>query len=145
MLSCNQSRFTSGLLHAVFVGFDHLLDHLPADRAGLAAGKVAVIAVLQIDADFGGGLHLELVHRLARIGVHELVTGSVRHSLHLLFIRLVRIRKAGSPAVCFSHPYRAYLLRSDERYANSRYEKNGIRGVAQYKKKKKITALKAVQ
>ena len=55
MLSCNQSRFTSGLLHAVFVGFDHLLDHLPADRAGLAAGKIAVIAVLQIDADFSGG------------------------------------------------------------------------------------------
>ena len=96
MLSCNQSRFTLGLLHAVFVGLDHLLDHLAADRAGLAAGKVAVIAVLQIDADFGGGLHLELVHRLARIGVHDLVTGSVRHSLHLLFIRLVRIRKAYS-------------------------------------------------
>ena len=28
----------------------HLLDHLAADRAGLAAGQVAVIAVLQVDA-----------------------------------------------------------------------------------------------
>ena len=29
----------------------HLLDHLPADAAGLAAGEVAVIALLQVDAD----------------------------------------------------------------------------------------------
>ena len=29
----------------------HLLDHLPADGAGLAAGEVAVIALLQVDAD----------------------------------------------------------------------------------------------
>ena len=29
----------------------HLLDHLAADGAGLAAGEVAVIALLQVDAD----------------------------------------------------------------------------------------------
>ena len=40
------------LLHAVLVGLDHLLDHLAADGAGLAAGEVAVIALLQVDADF---------------------------------------------------------------------------------------------
>ena len=40
------------LLHAVLVGLDHLLDHLAADGAGLAGGQVAVIALLQVDADF---------------------------------------------------------------------------------------------
>ena len=40
------------LLQAVLVGLDHLLDHLAADRAGLAGGQVAVVAFLQVDADF---------------------------------------------------------------------------------------------
>ena len=30
----------------------HLLDHLTAHRAGLAAGQVAVVAFLQVDTDF---------------------------------------------------------------------------------------------
>lgn len=30
----------------------HLLDHLAAHRAGLAAGQVAVVALLQVDAHF---------------------------------------------------------------------------------------------
>ena len=34
----------------LLVGFDHLLDHLAADGAGLAGGQVAVVAVLQVDA-----------------------------------------------------------------------------------------------
>ena len=38
-------------LQVLLVGLDHLLDHLAADRAGLAAGQVAVVAFLQIDAD----------------------------------------------------------------------------------------------
>ena len=29
----------------------HLLDHLAADRAGLTAGQVAIVAFLQVDAD----------------------------------------------------------------------------------------------
>ena len=29
----------------------HVLDHLAADRAGLAGGQVAVVAVLQVDAN----------------------------------------------------------------------------------------------
>lgn len=38
------------LFHVLFVLLDHLLDHLAADRTGLAAGQVAVVALLQIDA-----------------------------------------------------------------------------------------------
>lgn len=37
-------------LQVLLVALDHLLNHLAADRAGLAAGQVAVIAVLQVDA-----------------------------------------------------------------------------------------------
>ena len=43
--------FRCGLLQAVFVGLDHLTDHLAADGAGLLAGQVAVVALLQTDAD----------------------------------------------------------------------------------------------
>ena len=35
----------------LLVGFDHLLDHLAADRARLAGGQVAVVALLQVDAN----------------------------------------------------------------------------------------------
>ena len=41
----------SQLLHAVLVGLDHLLDHLAADAAGLARGQIAVVTLLQVDAD----------------------------------------------------------------------------------------------
>ena len=61
------------LLKAVFVSLDHLLDHLAADGTGLLAGQIAVVAVLQVNADLGGGLHLETVHSLAGVGVDELV------------------------------------------------------------------------
>ena len=39
------------LLQAVFVGLDHLAHHLAADRTGFLAGQIAVIALLQVDAD----------------------------------------------------------------------------------------------
>ena len=44
----------------------HVLDHLTADGACLAGGQVTVVAVGQVDADFGSCLHLELVHGLTR-------------------------------------------------------------------------------
>ncbi len=34
-----------------------------------------------------GGLHLELVHRLAGVGDHDLITVAVSHDISLLFIR----------------------------------------------------------
>ena len=40
-----------GLLHAVFIGLDHLFDHLASNGAGLTAGELTVITVLEIDAD----------------------------------------------------------------------------------------------
>ena len=43
--------FIGGTLQVLLVGLDHLLDHLAADRAGLAGGQVTVVALLQVDAD----------------------------------------------------------------------------------------------
>ena len=40
------------LLNLVFVILDHLLYHLAADRTGLAAGKVAVVTLLEVYAYF---------------------------------------------------------------------------------------------
>ena len=42
---------SSGKLQGLLVGLDHLLDHLAAHGAGLAAGEVAVVALLQVDAN----------------------------------------------------------------------------------------------
>ena len=38
-------------LQALLVALDHLLDHLAADGTGLAGGQVAVVALLEVDAD----------------------------------------------------------------------------------------------
>ena len=62
----------------------NLLDHLAADGAGLSGGEVAIIAVGQVDADFGSGLHLELVHSLTGLGDVELVVVIVAHNDSLL-------------------------------------------------------------
>lgn len=56
------------LLHAFFVGLDHLFDHLAADGARLAGGEVAVIALLEVDADLVGNFVLHFVQVLFRLG-----------------------------------------------------------------------------
>lgn len=77
----------SSLLHAVFVGGDHLFDHLTADAAGLTGRQITVVALLEVYAHFGGGLHFEAVHRLAGIGVDQIVAvGSSHFVFHLLFV-----------------------------------------------------------
>ena len=65
----------------------HLLDHLAADGAGFAGGQVAVVAVLEVDADLIGGLHLELVHGLLGLGDIDAVAGRIvaAHNRSLLF------------------------------------------------------------
>lgn len=39
------------LLHALFVGLNHLLDHLAADGACLTGSQVAVVALLEVYTD----------------------------------------------------------------------------------------------
>ena len=38
-------------LQVLLVALDHFLDHLAADRAGLAGGQIAVVALLEVDAN----------------------------------------------------------------------------------------------
>ena len=59
----------------------HVLDHLAADGASLTGGQVAIVAILQIDPNFGSGLHLELVHGLAGFGDVDRVAVAIRHVL----------------------------------------------------------------
>ena len=44
--------FWGGLLQALLVSLDHLLDHLAADGAGLTGGQVTVVAIGQVNANF---------------------------------------------------------------------------------------------
>ena len=57
-------------------------DHLAADGAGLTGGQVTVVAALQVDTNFLGSLHLELLHSLLCLGYIDLI---VLHIHTLLF------------------------------------------------------------
>ena len=46
----------------------YMFDHLAANGTGLTAGQVAIVALLQVDANLLGGLHLELVQGLTGLG-----------------------------------------------------------------------------
>ena len=70
-------------LQALFVGLDHLLDHLAAHGAGFTGADVTVVALLQVDANLVGSLHLELVHSLAGLGDVDAVV-LLRHFFFLL-------------------------------------------------------------
>ena len=51
----------------------HYVDHLTADRTCLTAGKVAVVALLEVYANFVGALHLEAVHCFLCFGNIDLI------------------------------------------------------------------------
>ena len=103
------------LLQAVLVGLDHLLDHLAAHRAGLLAGQVAVVALLQGDAHLVGGLHLELVHGLTGTGDNQLVAAVTvaRHNFCLSFSFCLGV------GYCLGWNIRVYLVPRKRFYAPS--------------------------
>ena len=51
LLARSEEFRKNALLHGALVSLDHLFDHLAADGAGLTGGQVAVVAVLQVDAN----------------------------------------------------------------------------------------------
>ena len=51
----------------------HVLDNLDAVGAGITGGPVTVVALLKVEADLVGGLHLEIVHGLASFRDIDLV------------------------------------------------------------------------
>ena len=68
-----------GLLpaHLPLLRLDHLPDHIPADIAGVLGGDVAVVAVVQGDAELAGDLVLHVGHRLLRLGHVDLVVCAI--------------------------------------------------------------------
>ena len=65
-----------------------IFDHLAPDGACLAGGQVTVVAVGQVDTDFGSCLHLEAVHSLTGLRNVDLVVILAAHSNSLLcFLR----------------------------------------------------------
>ena len=73
------------------------IDHLTADGAGFAGGQVAIVALLEVDADLIGGLHLELLHTLLGLGDIDPVAGRIvaahNRSLLLSFQEAARFLK----------------------------------------------------
>ena len=85
---CARRFCVEGLLQTLLVSLDHLLDHLAPDGACLAGGQVTVVAVGQVDTDFGSCLHLEAVHSLTGLRNVDLVVILAAHSNSLLcFLR----------------------------------------------------------
>ena len=50
--------------HVLFDFFDHLLDHIAADIAGFLRSQIAVVALLEVDADLVCDFILHVVHFL---------------------------------------------------------------------------------
>ena len=48
----NDTVLRVAALYGVFIGFDHLFYHLTANGACFLGGEVAVITLLEVDADF---------------------------------------------------------------------------------------------
>ena len=66
----------------------YMFDHLAANGPGLTAGQIAIVALLEVDADLAGGFHLELVHSGLGLGDVELVAVLAGHNDFLLFLQL---------------------------------------------------------
>ena len=103
----------------------HPLDHLAAHGASLPGGQVAVVAVLQIHADLGSGLHLELLHGLLGLGNVKLVI--VAAHLNSLLMVVFRERtpvfgenrlflSAGIACVVFRHKFPAFSGKTGEEW-----------------------------
>lgn len=54
-----------------------LFYHLAPDGACLTGGQVTVVAALQVDANLGSCLHLELIHGLTRLRNVDLVVAAL--------------------------------------------------------------------
>ena len=64
----------------------YVFDHLTADTAGLLGSELAVVAILQIDADLTGSFHFELVQGLLGLRYY----GTCHDCIHSFFLRSIR-------------------------------------------------------
>ena len=74
--------FCGTVLDGVLVRLNHLLYHLTADASCLLCGEVAVVTLIEVNANFACSLHLELVKSFLCFGNKFLIAC---HNFNLLF------------------------------------------------------------
>ena len=78
-------KILTNLFHAVFIRFNHLFNHLTADRACLLRGQIAVVPLFQVNTYFGSCFHLELIKCRASFGDYILSASHSKHSFAINF------------------------------------------------------------
>ena len=78
--------------------------HLPTDGAGFPGGQVAVVAILQVHADFLGSLHLELVHDFLSLGNIDPVVIGIAH-IHSLLLTIPESKTLSGLESVFFFPW----------------------------------------
>ena len=72
-LKLSLNLFCGVVLDGVLVRLNHLLYHLTADATCLLCGKVAVVTLVEVNANFACSLHLELVKSFLCFGNELLI------------------------------------------------------------------------
>ena len=80
----------------------HLLDHLAADAAGLAGGKLAVIAIRKVHTDLAGSLHLKAIHRFAGLRIDKMIALVGRHLIATPFSRIEHVFAVSEPILALT-------------------------------------------
>ena len=86
--------------------FHQALHHVAADVAGLAGGQVAVVALLQVDAQLVGYLVLNVVQGLLGLGHHGalLVAGLVLVLIGVLVVVIIHMGLPPSMSMGYCWP-----------------------------------------
>ncbi len=70
------NTFVSNELKTLF--WQHLFDHLAADGTSLTGGQIAIVTLLERNADFVGSFHLKTVHSFFCFRDNNTVAGRIR-------------------------------------------------------------------
>ena len=79
-----------------------VLDHLAADAAGLAGGKLAVIAIRKVHTDLAGSLHLKAIHRFAGLRIDKMIALVGRHLIATPFSRIEHVFAVSEPILALT-------------------------------------------
>ena len=109
------------VLDGVFVGFYHLFHHLTADGACFLGGEVAVVALLEVDANLACGLHLEFVECFLCLGNESFIAAghnrflSVAHAMSRAIFVFINGCGGSPPNARDACPVRSGLIMGKER------------------------------
>ena len=79
-----------------------MFDHLAADAAGLAGGKLAVIAIRKVHTDLAGSLHLKAIHRFAGLRIDKMIALVGRHLIATPFSRIEHVFAVSEPILALT-------------------------------------------